>query len=214
MKRIGIFTLIFVVVNLAWMGFVREPLPEVPEMLTPISPPVNMKFAINTMSSSGVEMSMNNRSTGKGMFVQFKMSNAWKTGRTGLVVTGINSNSNFSRGMSPRAYVNSPTRKRQTAKDFTHFMKDKQGKTIGSYPINHRLVRAKGGQTYLQLTYKGSAMEMLQTLEVPQPITVPAHISRRFVPKGAIQFQRGTVRFDRRINGFNIPVKIRQTSTF
>ena len=52
-------------------------------------------------------------------------------------------------------------------------------------------------------------MEMIQTLEIPRPVTLPAHISKQFIDKGIIQFQPGTVAFDGKIKGFYIPVTIR-----
>ena len=52
-------------------------------------------------------------------------------------------------------------------------------------------------------------MEMLQTLEIAHPITLPAHISHQFTEDGIIQFEPGTVTMDKKINGFYIPVTIR-----
>lgn len=208
MKKIAILIATFVLVNLAWMGFVREPLPPIPEIEREISDRVNLDFSISAMDYSGVELALNEKVGGQGMYVQFKMANAWKSGRTGLVVNGISTRSGFRGGMSPKSYLNDDKRK-GGGKDFSDFMKDKRGKTVTTYSFQHTLVEGRGGKNYLQMSYNGPAMEMLQTLEIPRPVTVPGHISRQFIPKGVIQFQPGTVAFDSKIKGFNIPVTIR-----
>ena len=209
MKKLAFFILAFMLINLAWMGFVREPLPSIPEISKPISEKVNMKFSINSMNHSGLEFALNERVGGKGMYVQFKMANAWKTGRTGLVLTGIKASSGFKNGMSSKKYLNDANRKAKGSKDFSDFMKDKRGKPVSSYTLQHTLVEGKAGKKYMQMTYSGPSMEMLQTLQITRPVTVPAHISRKFISKGIIQFQPGTVAFDNKIKGFNIPVVIR-----
>lgn len=209
MKKVALLALALILISLAWMGFVREPLPLIPEISHPISEKVDMKFSINTMNYSGLELALNEKVGGKGMFVQFKMSNAWKTGRTGLVLTGIKNHSDFNIGMPPTAYLNDDKRKTKKEKDFSNFMKDSRGKAISTYTFAHTLVEDKSGKYYMQMSYQGSAMEMLQMLEIPRPVTVPAPVSRKFMPKGIIQFQPGNVAFDSKIKGFNIPVVIR-----
>ena len=90
------FTLIaFIAGSLVWMGFVREPLPPIPEITGELSKEVKLNFSINTMDYSGVELALNEKVEGKGMYVQFKMANAWKTGRPGLVVSGIKATKGF-----------------------------------------------------------------------------------------------------------------------
>lgn len=190
------------------MGFVREPLPPIPEISKPLSEKVDMKFSIQSMNYSNVELALDKKVKGKGMNVQFKMANAWKTGRTGLVLTGIKT-SNFNIGMPPSVYLKDSKRKAKKEKDFSAFMKDRRGKSVTSYNLQHTLVEGKSGKKFMQLTYQGPSMEMLQTLQITRPVTVPAHISRQFVSKGIIQFQPGTVAFDKRSKGFYIPVVIR-----
>ncbi|TNE53083.1 MAG: hypothetical protein EP344_15195 [Bacteroidetes bacterium] len=209
MKKIGIALTAFIVFSLAWMAFVREPLPPVPVIRGAISEEVDLNFSINTMNATGLELSLNNKVAGKGMYVQFQMGNAWKTGRTGLVVKGIKGNSAFSGGVSPQSYLNDPKRKEKKEKDFSDFMKDNRGKAVSTYAFKQTLVEGQDGKTYMLLVYGGPAMEMIQTLEVAQPITLPAHISKLFLPKGNVQFQRGTVALDKSTNGFYIPVVIR-----
>ena len=209
MKKAAVLLAAFVLLNLLWMGFVRQPLPPRPEICAERSDNVKFNFAINTMDLSGVELSLNDKFDGKGMYVQFKMGNAWKNGRTGLVLQGIKANSNFRNGMSPRDYLENPGRRGQGGKDFSSFMQDNRGKSVTTYTFQQQLVEGSGGQTFLKMSYDGPAMEMIQSLEIPHPVTVPAHISRQFIPEGIIQFQPGTVGFDNSIRGFYIPVVVR-----
>ncbi|MEZ4993993.1 MAG: hypothetical protein R2824_26445 [Saprospiraceae bacterium] len=88
MKKLGVFLAVLLAVNLMWMGFVREPLPEIPEICAELSAEVQLDFSINTMDYTGIELGLDKKVGGKGMYVQFKMGNAWKTGRTGLVLNG------------------------------------------------------------------------------------------------------------------------------
>ena len=209
MRRILLFTILFLLANIAWMGFVREPLPPTPEIVEALSPKMPLRFAINKMDYSGVELMLDKRATGQPMFAKFQMSNAWKTGRSGLVLQGIGGASAMKQAMSPQKYVADPKRKAKKSKDFTAFMKDRGGRGITSYTLNHTLVKGKDGRQYMQMTYSGPPMEMIQMLQIPRPITVPGHLARKFVPKGTLQFQRGTVAFDKRINGFNVPVIVK-----
>jgi hypothetical protein len=206
------FALVFSAILLAsfgWMAFVREPLPPIPAICAELSEETELVFSIHTMDYTGVELSLNNKKEGKGMFVHFQMAKTWKTGRTGLVVKNMNASSSLKGGMKPDKYLEDPKRKEKGEKDFSNFMKDKRGKAISTYTFKHTLVEAEDGKTYMRMAYAGAAMEMLQTLEIPHVIPVPAHISKQFVPKGIIQFQPGTYAFDAKINGFYIPVVVR-----
>lgn len=209
MKKIIIILAGFIMANLAWMGFVRQPLPEIPEVRAILSEEVTFPFAINAMDYTGVELGLKEKVAGKGMYVQFRMANAWKTGRPGLVLTGIKETGGFGKGMSPQAYLKDDKREKPGGKDFSSFMKDNKGKEVTTYTFKQTLVEGDKGQMFMQMAYAGPPVEMLQTLEVPRPVTVPAHISQRFIPKGIIQFQPGTVAFDRKIQGFYIPVVVR-----
>ena len=111
--------------------------------------------------------------------------------------------------MSPKSYLNDSNREKKGGKDFSDFMKDNKGKNVSTYSFVQTLVEDKKGETYLRMSYAGPAMDMIQTLEIPRPVTVPAHISRKFTSEGIIQFQPGTVAFDPKIKGFYIPVLIR-----
>jgi hypothetical protein len=209
MKKIGIFITAFILVNLAWMGFVREPLPSIPNICAEISEEVGFDFSVNTMDYSSLEFSLDDKVEGKGMYVEFKMNNAWKTGRPGLVVNKIKAESSFGKGMSPKKYLEDTKRPKKGGKDFSDFMKDSKGKSVSKYTFKQTLVEDENGKKFMRMSYDGSEMEMIQTLEIPRPITLPAHISRKFNPLGIIQFQRGVVAFDSKIKGFYIPVLIK-----
>ena len=59
------------------------------------------------------------------------------------------------------------------------------------------------------VAYNGPEMNMIQTLDIPRPVTLPKYISDKFTDKGIVQFKRGKVAFDNRVKGFHIPVEIR-----
>ncbi|WP_425635865.1 hypothetical protein ACPUEN_10640 [Algoriphagus yeomjeoni] len=209
MKKIGIFITAIILSSLGWMGFIREPLPPIPTITTEISEEVDFDFSINSIDYSGLELSLNDKVEGKGMYVEFKMNNAWETGRPGLVINGIKAESSFDKGMSPKKYLENKNRPKKGNKDFGDFMEDSKGKSVSTYKFKQTLVEDENGKTFMRMSYDGSEMEMIQTLEIPRPITLPAHISRKFSPNGIIQFQRGVVTFDNKIKGFYIPVLIR-----
>ncbi|MBR9920703.1 MAG: hypothetical protein GYB31_07665 [Bacteroidetes bacterium] len=208
MKKWLLFIILIIAGNLIWMGFVRKPLPPIPEICAEISPEIKHTFHIESMNNDGLEFALNQKVNGKGMYIQFKMANAWKSGRAGLVVNGIKGNSGFSGGKSPQEYLSQSDRPKPGGKDFGHFMRDNKGKSVSNYTFKHTLTEGTDGKTYMRMSYDGPDMPMLQMLEVPRPITVPGHISKQFVSNGVVQFQKGTYAFDKSINGFYIPVKV------
>lgn len=209
MKKFGILIVGMIAASMLWMGFQRVELPPVPVICAEISKEVSFNFSINQMDYSSIELGLAEKVNGKGMYVQFKMANAWKTGRPGLVIAGVKPESAMKGGMSPDKYLKDEKRKSQGGKDFSEFMKDKKGKPLGGYTFKQAIVEDEGGKTFMRMTYAGPPMAMIQTLEVPRPITLPAHVSSQFIPKGIIQFQPGTVSLDSKINGFYIPVAVR-----
>lgn len=209
MKKIALFFSTMIVASLAWMGFIREPLPALPVVCAELSERVPLNFVINRMDYTSLEFALADKLDGKGMFLQFSMAKTWKTGRTGLVLSSIREASGFNIGMPPTVYLKDEKRLVKGEKDFSDFMKDSRGKSISTYAFTQQLVEARDGKMYMQISYSGPAMEMLQTLEVSRPLTLPAPVSRKFVSKGIIQFQPGTVAFDDKIKGFSIPVTVR-----
>ena len=202
MKRAGLILGLVVIANIAWMGLVRSPLPPIPEIRSALSKEVPFSFSINSMTYTGLEFSLNEKIGGKGMYVQFGMANAWKSGRAGLVLQGIKAQGGMKGGMSRDKYLNDQKRKEESGKDFSDFMKDGRGRSLSTYSFNQTLVEGKSGKPYMLVAYDGPAMEMIQTLEVPRPVTLPAHISRQFIDKGIIQFQPGTMTLDSKVQGF------------
>lgn len=209
MKLAGISLLAILTGIIGWMGMVRKPLPPIPEITGTLSEEVPFDFSIRSMDAKSVEFALNQKVKGKDMFVQFSMANAWKTGRAGLVLNGINARGMLTRGMSADNYLNDPKRKAKGEKDFSDFMKDKNGQSVKTYQFKQTLVQGRGGKPFMLIAYHGPAMEMIQTLEIPRPITLPSHISEMFTKEGNIQFLPGTVTFDSKTKGFYIPVQIR-----
>ena len=114
--------------------------------------------------------------------------------------------------MKPDEYLADKTRKEKKGKkekDWEDFMTDRSGKALQGYTFNQTLVEGKDGNTYMQMTYKGNAANMIEQLEIPHPLTIPAHISNQFIDKGILQFNRGTYAYDQKIRGFYIPVTIK-----
>ena len=123
MKYAGLAILATLAGALLWMGLVREPLPEIPEILGPVSKEVPFDFMIQSMDYNSVELGLKRSVKGKNMFVKFSMDNAFKTGRAGLVLNGISGQSSMS-GMSANKYLDDPKRKQDKGKDFSDYMKD------------------------------------------------------------------------------------------
>lgn len=209
MKNLMLSFVALVLACLAWMGFVREPLPSIPVIRAEVSKDVNLDFSINSLDLSGVELALNNKIEGKGMYVQFQANNTWKTGRPGLIVKGIMTSPGLRSGKPPKEYLKENNGKGKTGKDFSDFMNDNRGNSIATYTFQHTLVEGDNGKTFMRMSYNGPVMDMIQTLDIERPITIPAHVSRQFLDKGIIQFQPGVVAFDSKIKGFYIPVVIR-----
>jgi len=209
MKKIIISGILVCAVSIMWMAFVRKPLPSVPVVSSVLSTEVPLHFSINTMNLTDIELGLNNAEAGKGLYVQFQMGNSFKTGRAGLVLKGMRAIPENKGGMKPDKYLTDTKRKGGSERDFSNFMKDKKGTAVTTYTFLQTLVQGTNGNTYMKMVYNGSEMEMIQILEIPNPVTLPAHISGLFVSKGIIQFQPGTVAFDAATAAFYIPVVIR-----
>ncbi len=194
-----------------WMAFVRKPLPPIPEVNKAISQKVDMNFSIATMELSGLELELNNKPEGKAMYVAFGMGNAFATGRAGLVLKHIGQQPSMKGKMKPDEYLADDKRKNNKGKgrDFSDFMEDNKGRKVSKYSFSHTLVEGKDGNNYMQMTYNGTDMNMIEQLELPRPFTIPAHVSKQFVEKGNIQFNKGTYALDKKTGSFMIPVTIR-----
>ena len=209
MKKILIATAALLISSVAWMAMIREPLPEIPEILRPVSDEVPFDFQITSMNYNSVEMGLQRKVGGKDLFVHFGMDNAFKTGRSGLVLKGLSGRPSLAGGMSAQKYLNDENRKKQNENDFSAFMKDRSGKNLTTYKFNQMLEEGRDGNTYMLIAYNGPTMNMIQTLDIQRPVTLPKHISQLFSDEGIIQFKRGKVAFDTQAKGFHIPVEIR-----
>ncbi len=209
MKNVLIATVAVLISSAAWMAMIREPLPEIPEILRPVSDEVPFDFQITSMTASSVEMGLQQKVSGRDMYVKFSMSNAFKTGRPGLVLNGIGGRKSLSGGMSAQKYMQEESKSREKKKGFGDFMRDRRGRSVTAYKFRQMLEEGRDGKTYMLVAYNGPEMNMIQTLEIPRPITLPKYISDKFTDKGIVQFKQGKVAFDSRVKGFHIPVEIR-----
>ena len=205
MKKIFATATVLIVASLVWLGFNRSPLPPTPEISRVIGKQVKLKFKMNKVDYTNVELAL---AEGKDdLFVQFSVSDAWKGGRLGLVVDGMSGRSK-AKGMSPSEYEKNEGRESKGGKDFGQFMKDKKGKPVRHYTFIQEVAEGKDGKTYLKMTYDGADVPMLDLLEVKNSVTIPTNIAKRFGLEKGIQLEPGTVAFDKSINGFWLPVKL------
>ncbi len=209
MKNILIAIAALLISSVAWMAMIREPLPEIPEILRPVSDEVPFDFQITSMTASSVEMGLKQKVGGKDMFVKFSMSNAFKTGRPGLVLNGLGSRKSLSGGMSAQKYMQEESKSQDKKKGFGDFMRDRRGRSVTTYKLLQMLEEGQDGKTYMLVAHNGPDMNLIQTLEIPRPVTLPKYISEKFTDQGIIQFKRGKAAFDNRVKGFHIPVEIR-----
>lgn len=209
MKKVLIAVALIIAGSITWMAFVRKPLPPVPVIVAVLGDEVPLNFSINNMDLTEIELGMTKPVEGKGLFAQFQMGNSFKTGRAGLVLKGMREIPENKGGMKPDKYLSNSKRKEGGDRDFGNFMKDNKGAVVNTYTFRQTLVKGADGNTYMRMTYDGPEMEMIQLLEIPHPVTLPAHISRLFAEKGIIQFQPGMVTLDEKVAGFYIPVVIR-----
>lgn len=204
MKKILATASILVVACLVWLGFNRAPLPPTPEISRVISKEVKLKFKMNKVDYTNVELAL---SEGKDdLFVQFSVSDSWKGGRLGLVVDGMSEKSK-AKGRKPSDYEKDANRASK-GKDFGQFMKDKKGKPVQFYTFIQQVAEGKDGKTYLKMTYDGPDVPMLDLLEVKAPVTIPTNVAKRFDLDKGIQLETGTFSFDKSINGFWLPIKL------
>ena len=205
MKKIVATAGVLVVACLVWLGFNRAPLPPTPEISRIISKQVKLKFKMNKVDYTNVELALDEGRDN--LFVQFSMSDAWKGGRIGLVVDGMTEGSK-SKGKSPSEYEKDSKSNSEDGKNFGQFMKDKKGKPVQHYTFLQEVAEGKDGKTYLKMTYDGPDVPMLDLLEVKSGVTVPPKIAKRFGLEKGIQLEPGTVAFDKSINGFWLPIRL------
>lgn len=206
MKKVLITTILLLVSGFIWMSFNRAPLPPTPEISHLMGKEVSLKFKMNKVDYSQVELGLMENGP-KGLFIKFSMSDAWKGGRLGLTLDGMNDKS-FNIGMPPTVYMKDDKRKSGGGKDFGHFMKDKGGKPVSAYTFKQSVAQGKDGKMYMKMSYVGPDMPMLDMLEIKRNIPVPQHIAGRFQLGKGVTMKPGKVAFDSSINGFWIPVSL------
>lgn len=205
-KLLLAFPLLFLAL-IAWFGFNWYHLPEPPVILRELSPEVKLEFSVNRVDVSEIELSLNGVGADQALFTHFSMSSQWTKGRPGLVLKDMEKTSRMNgRGKDEKAYRQEHAER--SDRDFSRFLNDNQGKAVKTYAFRQTLTEGEDGKTYLRMSYDGRPMPMLQTLQIDQPVAVPAHISRKFIGEGRLQFSKGTVYFDKKINGFWIPVRV------
>ncbi len=158
--------------------------------------PVDLKFKINKVSTDFLELSLNRGQGPQNLFVQFAFSSGWGRGKWGIVMKGIGERSKASG-------------KSDDQKKVERFLKDNSGKPVNFYTLRHEIVEDSKGKTFMKMSWAGPPMPLLDELVVERNFDVPKSLCNRFGVKGGIQFQAGTCRMDKRINGFMIPVNIR-----
>lgn len=205
MRKALLTTALLLVASFVWMGLNRAPLPPTPEISRLLSKEVKLKFKMNKVDYTKVELAL---AEGKDKyFVQFSVSDAWKGGRLGLVIDGMAEKS-FNIGMPPSVYEKDEKRKAKGNKDFGQFMRDKKGKAVQFYTFKQTIAEGKDGKTYLKMTYDGPDVPMMDILEVKRPVRIPNKIAKRFGLDKGVQLQVGKASFDSSINGFWLPISL------
>jgi nitrous oxide reductase accessory protein NosL len=195
MKRTLLFLVTAMFLLVSWIGINRETFPPPPENITKMAATVNLKFKVTNKDASSVEMALNEGRGPNNLVVLFDLSKDWYKGNFGLVLTDLSESSSF-RGRSGKQA------------DISRFEKDNSGKTVKFYSFEQTLVKDDNGESYIQMSYAGAPMPLIQSLEIKEDFPLPRHISARFVNKGNITFLAGKYGLDNAINGFWIPVKL------
>jgi hypothetical protein len=154
---------------------------------------VDLKFKITQATADQVELALNEGQGKQNVYFQFGYGAGWGGKKWSLVMKSLDEKSKI-RG-NDRAKV-------------AKFEKDNGGKPVNFYNLRHTIVEDNGGKLFMQMSYIGAAMPLLDELVVSQNFNIPKSIANRFGEKGTIQFQKGTYAADKSINGFRIPIKI------
>lgn len=182
-------------VTVAWVKMNRETYPAPPAIYSQQSKTVNLKFKVTNMDLNSVELALNEGNGPNNFFCIFELSDGWVKGNFGMVL----------KDMSEKSLLkNNPGKK----PDISHFEKSNNGEKINFYSFDQTLVQDDKGVSYIQMSYVGEPMPLIQSLRIEKPIRLPRHIAARFVNNGNFEFQAGNYGLDSEINGFWIPVKI------
>ena len=192
--KLVVIALIFMV-SVAWVKLNHVTYPAPPSNYSVLAKTVNLKFKITNTSPNRVEMGLNEGSGANNYFVVFELSDGWASGNFGLVL----------KDMSERSSVKgNPGNK----PDISRFEKDNKGGKINFYSFDQTLVKDDKGNNFIQMSYVGPPMPLIQSLKIENNLKLPRHVSARFVNNQTIEFQAGNYGLDSSINGFWIPVKV------
>lgn len=201
MKKYLLLSLVLIIACTIWFGFNRAALPEVPSICGELSKQVPLKFKIDKLSLSEIELRL---AGSEDLFILFQMTGPWKTGKPGLIMKSADKTSKLAKGMTPEKYKVEKSRAGKDSEDFGQFMKDKKGKEVKSYTFNQTIVEEKSGKVFMKMAYEGPDVPMIQLLELSEQMVLPSHISKKFSKSGKVVFLPGSYRFDKAINGFYI----------
>jgi hypothetical protein len=179
----------------AWIGINHKTFPPPPSNFSIASKTVNLKFKVTNKDMNSVEMALNEGQGSNNLYTLFELSDDWYKGNFSLVLKDMSANS-LLRGNSGKQ------------PDIQKFEKDNSGNKVTFYSFDQTLVKDNNGVSYIQMSYVGTPMPLIQSLRIEKNITLPRHISSRFVNNEDIEFQAGEYGIDSQINGFWIPVKI------
>lgn len=171
------------------------------EDATPVAPedryyvkdnkPVDLKFQISQVSAEMVELSLNQGQGSQNLFFQFQLGSGWESGKSSLVM----------KGLSDKSKVKGNERAK-----IARFEKDSKGKPVNFYTLRHTIVEDNKGQKFMEMSYIGAAMPLLDELVVEKDHEIPVSLTKRFGVDGLV-FKAGTYKIDKTINGFRIAIK-------
>lgn len=214
MKKILFGVLALLITSASFISFHRTELPPPPVICAELSPKIPMNFKISKIDMTEVEVQLDAPGASEDFFMQLRMGDSWKGGRTGLKINGCSKRSRMKTGTTCSDFKHK-MKKRKAAKtrrpaknDFTTFMASKRGQDVDVYEFEYTLTQGKDGILYLKKTYVGPDMPLLNVLEINESVPVPKFISKRFTKKGTLSFIPGNVGLDQRDNSYWIPVKL------
>jgi hypothetical protein len=180
-------------ISISWLRNDHEVLPSPPSNYSIIGKTVQLKFKVNKKSMNGVEFALNQGQGPNNFFLHFDLSADWAKGNFGLIL----------KDMSEKSMLKSSS---GLEADIERFEKDNKGRKINYYQFDQTLVEDESGVFYMKMSYTGSSMPLIESLRIEKDLTLPRHISARFVNKSNLIFKAGTYGLDSEINGFWIPV--------
>lgn len=195
MKRKLIFVGVIFLLTVAWVKLNHEVYPEPPANYSVTSEVVNLKFKVNNKDLGRVELALNEGNGPNNLFCLFELSDSWVKGNFGMTLKGMSETSLLKANSGSKP-------------DISRFEKDNNGAKVNFYSFDQTLVKDDKGINYIQMTYVGPPMPLIESLKIEQPVRLPRNLAARFVNNSNIEFQAGTFGLDTKINGFWIPVRI------